>query len=211
MSVVGRAVGGSTVEQLAATFNTNITSADVERVVYYNTGAGEWQTLTGIDTTQISQNLVGVISAVTIDGDTVGGQGAGFVTIRGAIQKAGAVLGEVYFVGLASDLVLTPPANEPAIRVGYSRQNGFAFIDVDPDTIQIAILSDQIVDLQQAVQELQDEFAIVEVYNFGSDDAWGVNPETTNTNFGLDDSWTEGTVEYNANFGADDAWGELIP
>lgn len=211
MAVVGRGTGSSAVEQLAATFNTNITSANVEQVVYFNNGAMEWQLLTGIDPVQLSQNLVGVISSVTVDGDTIGGLGQGFVTIRGSIQKAGAISGQIYFIGTGADLVLTPPAGEAAIRIGYSKQNGFAFIDVDPDTIQIAILQDQINDMQTQLDEIQEQITAAAVYDFGADDAWAVNTETTDTDFGLDDNWTEGLVEYNANFGSDDNWGELIP
>jgi len=210
MSVLGRSLGGA-VEQMAAAFNTNITSADIERVVFYNGSASEWQLLTGIDIAQISQNLVGVISAVTLNGDTLGGKGSGFITIRGAVQKAGAVAGQVFFVGVGSNLVLTPPVGAPSIRIGYSRQNGFAYVDVDPDTIQIAILSERITELETLVAEIAEQVLAAPVYSFAADDLWGVNPEDTNTQFGLDDQWTEGTVEYNANFGADDAWGELIP
>jgi hypothetical protein len=191
--------------------NTNITSVDAGRVVFYNNSASEWQTLTGIDIAQLSNNLVGVISAVTVSGDTLGAQGSGFVTIRGAIQKAGAVAGQVFFVGVSSDLVLTPPVGAPSIRIAYSRQNGFAYVDVDPDTIQIAILQATVVDLQAQITALEEALIPPPVYNFAADDTWGINPEDTNTNFGLDDTWTEGTVDYNANFGADDAWGELIP
>jgi len=210
MSVLGRSLGGA-VEQMTATFNTNITSADAGKVVFYNGTASEWQLLSGIDIVQISQNLVGVISAVTVNGDTLGGKGSGFITIRGSVQKAGAVAGQVFFVGTSANLVLTPSVGSPSIRLGYSRQNGFAYIDVDPDTIQIAILQDTIIDLQDKIDTLEELIIGTPVYSFAADDTWGVNPEDTNTQFGLDDQWTEGTVGYNANFGADDAWGELIP
>ena len=208
MSVLGRAVSGS-VEQVAATFNTNVTSSDNGKVVYFNQVSQEFDLLSGIDVDTITNNLVGVISVVTIDGDTIGGLGQGFVTIKGTVQKAGAQPGQAFFVGITADMVDVPPIDNPTIRLGYSKQAGFVYVDVDPNTIQIAVLSDRLTALEQTVQEIADQVLDAPVYDFGANDNWAVNIEDTNTEFGLDDNWTEGTVEYNADFGDDDNWAVL--
>lgn len=207
MAVVGRNAAGSSVEQLAATLATTITSADVGKVAYFN--GAEFGLLVSVDATTLTNSLVGVISAITVDGDGLGAQAQGFVTIRGTIQKAGALSGQVYFVGVGADLVLAPPVDSFAIRVGFSRQNNFLYVDLDPNTIQIAVLSQRLTELETLVEEIADEVLAAPVYDFASGDDWGVNPEGTNTDFGLDDNWTEGTVGYNSDFGADDNWAEL--
>jgi hypothetical protein len=217
MSVLGRSIG-SGISQLAASFETNVTSADEGKVTYFDSLSGEWKLLVGVDVTLLSNSLVGVISRVNVDGDTVGGLGQGYIVLKGSVQKVGAVAGQVYFVGATAETVITPPVDSPAIRVGYSQRNNFLYVDLDPESIQVAILNDRVSALEAQVTaqgELLDEIAqevlAAPVYSFAADDTWGVNPENTNTNFGLDDQWTEGTVEYNANFGADDNWAELVP
>jgi hypothetical protein len=211
MSVVGRSLGGSLV-QLQAVLDTDITSTEETRAAYFNTANSEWELLTSVDLTLLQQNLLAVISRVTVDGDGLGAQGSGFVVINGTIPKSGATAGEVFFIAADGTTSTTPPGSGAAVRIGHSHRDGFMFVDIDADTIQLAILQDQVTDLQTQVDELVLANQVVPVYDFGNgSDNWGVSPETTNTDFGLDDSWTEGTVEYNANFGADDAWGELVP
>jgi hypothetical protein len=217
MPILGRSLGATAVEQLTAIFNTNITSADEGKVVYFDNAASEYKLLASIDVALLVNNLVGVISAVTVDGDTLGAQGAGYVVLKGVISKTGAVAGEAFFIGASAAVVKTPPGGEPAIRVGYSKQNDFLYVDIDPQAVQVAILNNQVEDLQTQVVQLQTDLddlilqnQTVAVYDYSNGDGWGTNPETTNTDYGLDDFWTEGTVEYNSDFGADDNWGVLV-
>ena len=86
-----------------------------------------------------------------------------------------------------------------------------AQLDISNLTTQVGDLENEIVDLQTQITNIAAQLETVPVYDFGADDSWAVNVESTVTDFGLDDTWTEGSVEYNANFGADDAWGELVP
>jgi len=208
MAVVGRTSSASSVEQLAATLSTTITSSDVGKVVYFN--GTEFVLLANLDVVTLTNSLVGVISAITLNGDGLGAQAKGFVTLRGTIQKAGALSGQVYFVGVGADLVLTPPVDSYAIRVGFSRINNFLYVDLDPNTIQIAVLSSRLTSLETFVDKIWDKVRVHPVYDFSVNSEWAVSTESTNTNFGLDNSWTEGTVEYNADFGLDDDWGVLV-
>jgi len=195
MPVLGRAAKNYKVEQTEAVFNTNITSTSNGKIVYFDISNSEWNLAYGVNLQILSNSIMGIISNVTVDGDTIGGKGDGFVTTRGYVNKAGALVGEVYYMNSDSTMVSVAPVFDPTLIVGNCNLSGYVFVDVDPQSAYIAYL-----------EELT---AVTAVYNFGLDEDWAPNPETTLTNFGADDNWTEGVVEYNTNFGADANWGEL--
>lgn len=207
MAVVGRSSSGSGVEQLAASLATGITATDVGKVVYFN--GTEFVLLDALDAVTLTNSLVGVISAITLPGDGLGAQAKGFVTLRGTIQKAGALSGQVYFVGVGANLVLTPPADSFAIRVGFSRINNFLYVDLDPNTIQIAVLSQRLAALEATVDLISEAVLISPVYNFGSDRLFGINPDNTITNLGLDRNFNPYEPGYNLILGTDRNFGIL--
>jgi len=216
MSVLGRSAGTSGIEQLKVQFATTVTSADVGKVAYLDSASSEFVILGSIDINTIMDSLVGVISAVTVDGDGIGAPAQGFLLLKGALRKSGALVGQMFFAAAAGAITITPPEDGPAIRVGHSQLNGFLYVDIDPDSIRIAVLVNRMAALETKVSSTEtllnriaDAVLAAPVYEFAADEAWAANPEDTNTNFGLDDQWTEGTVGYIADFGSDEDWGVL--
>jgi hypothetical protein len=167
---------------------TTITSADIGKLVYLNTTSTEWQLITNLGTDVLFRYILGVLSAVTLNGDTLGTQGSGTVVIQGEVAKTGATVGQVFYSGSESTIVSVPPTGT-VTRAGYCLRAGYMIVDISLASASTA--------------------AAEPVYVFAATDSWDVVDGAV-INLGLDDEWTEGSVAYNTDLGNNnDEWATL--